>query len=179
MAYCQFIHTQRKQRTMKRNNTEVVQIGVTNWDTEAGVMLNNGHDTSYSRKVVTRGVLTSRNFGAVHRGYVQSILCDIISALRKGYEYRFVDEEGNDCLRLFPCVKADLKTVFVAAQTMGEFRKSLADKKIRPFIKGKEAGMKKALEVVRIASKRVCVTPDIIVTCPGCGKDIRVGKQLG
>lgn len=163
---------------MKRNNTEVVQIGVTNWDTEAGVMLNNGHD-SVSRKVVTRGILTSQNFGAVHRGYVQSILGDIIDALRKGYEYRFVDEEGNDCLRLFPCVKTDLKTVFVAAQTMGEFRKSLADKKIRPFVKGKEVNMKKALEVVRKATKCLCVTPDTMVNCPGCGLNFRVGKQLG
>lgn len=164
---------------MKTNSETATRLMVTNWDEDTPVHINAGHGKG-NRKVITRGVITSRDLGSVHRGYAESLLFDITELLRRGHEYRFVDEDGNEALRLFPCVNTDLKTVFVAAQTMGEFRNSLSDKKIRPFVAGEEVCIKTARKVVKKALKRIpSVTPDEMVECPECGTRFRVGKKLG
>ena len=167
----------------KRNNEEKIRLAITNWDGVVPIAISKGHD-KMSRKVLTRSVLTSHDLGTMHRAYVESVLGTIVDLLRSGFEYRMLDEDGNAALRLFPCVEKDMKTVFIAAQTMGEFRKELNDKEVAPFVKGCLASKSEAREMLDAANKTrsrriTSVTPDIIVTCDGCGKEIRVGKKLG
>lgn len=167
----------------KRNNEEKIRLAITNWDGVVPIAISKGHD-KMSRKVLTRGVLTSHDLGTLHRAYVESVLGTIVDLLRSGFEYRMLDEDGNEALRLFPCVEKDMKTVFVAAQTMGEFRKELNDKEVAPFVKGCLASQSEAREMLDAANKTrkggyVAVTPDMMATCPRCSFEFRVGKKLG
>lgn len=167
----------------KRNNEKEIRLGVENWDRDAPISLNKGHDHS-NRKIVTRGIVTSRDMGKAHQLDAENVLEEIQCLLREGYEYRLLDEDGNEALRLYPCVEKDMKTVFVAAQTMGDFRHSLSDKRVVPFVKGRLASKKEVKETLEASDRTrnrgiVAVTPDMMATCPACGKRFRVGKQLG
>lgn len=167
----------------KMNSEKEIRLGVENWDREAPVRLNKGHHQN-NRKIVTRGIVTSRDFGQVHQFYAEALLMAITEILRSGYEYRLFDKDGNEAVRLYPCVEKDMKTVFVAAQTMGDFRHALSDKRVVPFVKGRLASKKEVQETLEASDRTrsrgiVAVTPDMMATCPACGFEFRVGKKLG
>lgn len=165
----------------KMSSEKEIRLGVENWDRDAPIRLNKGHNHS-NRKIVTRGIMTSRDMGKAHQLDAENVLEEIQHILRSGYEYRLLDEDGNEALRLYPCVEKDMKTVFVAAQTMGDFRHSLGDKRVVPFVKGRLASKSEVRKMLDASDKTrnrgySAVTPDMTVICDGCGKVIRVGKK--
>lgn len=180
--------------TKKKSNSnkpEEIRLKVTNWDEEVPMMVNRDHGSSGSRKVITRGVVRSNDedvlIGSTDLG--AEMLDIALDYLRKGFEFRFTDLDGEDALRLIPVVDKDMKTVSVVAQTMGSFRESLEDKIVTPFYRGKAIDPEEALklreEVLNAdkdkkrraaAPKKGGVTPDIMVTCPNCGEAVRVGR---
>lgn len=161
------------------NNDDEIRLHVTDWETELPARLNKGH-AKISRKVVTKGVIDMRHTGLA--GWVHGIMTYIDIQLRKGYEVRIPDFRGKEAIRLYPCVKNDMKTVFVAAQTMGPFREILSKKRVRAFVKGKEATKESAQLIAKEArrndKRKPSVTPDLMVSCPNCGTSFRIGKQL-
>lgn len=101
--------------------------------------------------------------------------------LRQGREVRLW---GG--VRFYPCTdKSNASKIVVCAQTMGFLRGDLlADKKPR-FFRGKSevdaAGLAKLDRAAKknAAGKKKAAIPDTMVTCPDCGSEFRVGRQLG
>jgi len=93
--------------------------------------------------------------------------------LRDGY-----DVELAGALRLYVCVER-MKTPFIAAKTIGAYRKSVSDKAVKPFRK-EEAVTPEKITNMNNARKSEFrhVTPETIVQCPECGARFKVGKCL-
>lgn len=88
--------------------------------------------------------------------------------------------KATEGIRLFPLVEKDYKTVKVIAQTFGDFRNALDDEpfeltddsvSVEDAVKRREADLKRS-------HSKLSVSPDTMVTCPACGTEFRVGKQL-
>lgn len=128
----------------------------------------------YSAKAKCRGSLTETEI-AGHAGLnaadVERLLVAIGNAVREGYDVKLCE-----AVRFYACV-LKLRTPFIAAQTTGNFRRSIADKTIRPVLHGRNVSLQHVRELDRRA--REGVTPDIMATCPKCGHEFRVGKKLG
>lgn len=177
----------RQAKSKGANHEAEIRLQVTNWDKEVPVMTNKRSDRPSSRKVLTKGVITFGTASANAATEDAAVLSRILAVVRAGYEYRMVDENGEEALRFIPVVEKDMKTVTLVAQTMGSFRGSLNDKEVKPFYQGEEVPRTKAAKMVIEAQKddaayrssRVNVSPDMVVTCPECGTEFRVGKQLG
>lgn len=169
-----------------RNEESEIRLKVTNWDTEVTVMTNKRSSRPSNRKVLTKGIISGEDLNALTAAEDAAVLTRVLDFVRAGYEYRMVDENGEEALRFIPIVERDMKTVTLVAQTMGSFRGSLNDKEVKPFYRGEEVTRKKAkdmgdkeLEHQREWSKtRLNVSPDTLVTCPKCGTEFRVGKEL-
>ena len=160
---------------------EEARFRCTNWDTESkGFRVNvkgGGSRRKPARKVITKGVWPV---------ILGRTIENAIEMLRKGYEVRFVDSEGNDAIRLFPMMGTDLKTMTVGAATMGAFRDAtLADKKAVFHRFGGEVAREtverymaeKAGERAGGRADVESVTPDMMVNCPKCGYSFRVGRR--
>ena len=105
----------------------------------------------------------------------------IVESLRCGNDVRLTDENGKECIRIYPMVDAEGK-MYAAAQTLsgGSLRNCLTDKRPVMFSKGKQISLKEYDRVCNAKkTERVSVTADMVVTCPECGFEFRVGKQLG
>ena len=125
------------------------------------------------RKVRTNGI---------RRIDASDIIADAMNQLRAGFEVRLKDAEGDDAIRLYPCLDADYSEMFAAAQTMGEFRHGLKDigftmKRSGNYANREEATAARA-RTKALKVRRQNVTPDTIIVCPKCGTEIRVGKTL-
>lgn len=177
----------RNLRTVKKlNRDEEVRLRVKNWDEAVPTMVGQKHGPS--RKVVTRGIIRSNDDDCLicNSDLGAEIIAIALEALRKGFEFRLTDENDEDAIRLIPCVEKDMKTVSVVAQTMGSFRASLEDKIVAPFHNGEEIDEEDALKLNKKLldgkrgkkSVKGGVTPDVMVTCPNCGEQVRVGKHL-
>ena len=151
-----------------------------NWDEPIVNVVKSGRSgqSCLKRKVMTRGIMRIRAFAPTKEA--------IVKCLREGYEVRITDAMDNDIIRLFPCVKTDMKTMFVTAQSMGDFRECIGDKKVRSIHCGKEISdnevsrlKNEQTKAYKEARRRLTVSPDTMVTCPKCGTEFRVGKQLG
>ena len=144
----------------------------TNWDEpEVRVIRHGVRHSSLERKVVTKGVKKIECTRALN---------DAIRLLRMGYEVRLANAKG-EAIRLYPCLMKDLKTMFVGAMTMGEFRSMLSDKKARLVNRGEEVDGESLAEEQKKRyeeAQSVRITPDTMVTCPKCGTQFRVGKKL-
>ena len=151
-----------------------------NWDEPIVNVVKGGRSgqSCLKRKVMTRGIMRVHAFALTKEA--------IVKYLREGYEVRITDANDKDMIRLFPCMSVGHMKLEVTAQTMGEFRECIADKKVRVVHCGEEiskAQFEKLNDEQRAkydeAKNFIGVTPDIMVTCPKCGTEFRVGKQLG
>ena len=105
--------------------------------------------------------------------------------LREGYEVILMDRDGHNVLRLFPCMNADFTEMYVSAQTLGDFRhKTLEGIKWHTTYCGSDRSNDEVRELnedtreENAKRKFIEVTPDMIINCPKCGTEIRVGKAL-
>lgn len=170
------------------NKPEEIRLKVTNWDEAVPTMICRDHGASASRKVVTRGVIRSNEncAGSWEEDCSAALLNVIAEMLRQGWEYRLTDDEGEDAVRFIPMVAKDMNTVYICAETMGKFREELSDKIVTPFYRGEEVSSHKASHVLnetmeldrKYHTERRSVTPDVVISCPECGAEVRVGKQL-
>ena len=160
---------------MKAKQEEIIRAKVTNWDAVPVTFKKNSDDhKSVRRKVITRGVTKIYvNMTAIH------------DAIRQGYEVRLVGNGFGDAIRLFPCLSHDYDRLFVAAQTMGDFRECIADKNVQFFRGGKRTTANEYVELkaeqtkIYEQEKAEQVTPDTLITCPRCGNRFRVGRKIG
>ena len=153
------------------------RIECTNWDEEVSVATwAKGRARKPARKVLTRGVakveLTKGQMGGITK------------MLGSGMEVR-LDFGGEDAIRLYPCAATDFRTMFVAADTMGEFRHAVYSGKNLAFTSrhGRRAVSREEVEerverVEQARAERVHVTPETVVECPKCGFEFKVGKSL-
>ena len=153
------------------------RIECTNWDEEVSVATwAKGRARKPARKVLTRGVakveLTKGQMGG------------IMKMLGSGMEVR-LDFGGEDAIRLYPCAATDFRTMFVAADTMGEFRHAVYRGKSLSFTsrRGRRAVSREEVEervgrVETARQERAHVTPETLVACPRCGFEFKVGKSL-
>ena len=107
-------------------------------------------------------------------------LDDILMNMRDcPIEIRLTTSDGQDAIRLFPCLTSDLKSSIIVAQTMGEFRRGITSKRIRFTHRGEAISRKEVERMSRRAKEEPPhVTPDAMTTCPTCGTIFRVGKKL-
>ena len=163
----------------KPTTTERPRFAGANWDDDGMTVRLSGGGEKVRRKVLTNGVTLI----PVDRATAN----DIIHHLRFGNEVRLIFPEMEDAIRLFPCMDQKRERMSVIAQTMGDFREVLADKKVRLVHKGKEVSrkylgeMEKHAREMRLgqyarAVERAHVTPDTVVECPKCGFEFRVGR---
>ena len=144
------------------------------WEATVSLISKGRNRADMCRKVRTNG--TKRIDAA-------DIIADAMNQLRGGFEVRLLDAEGNEAIRLYPCLDADYTEMFAAAQTMGEFRHGLKDigftmERAGSCANREEATAARARRSRAIKARRLNVTPDTIVVCPKCGTEIRVGKTL-
>ena len=160
----------KKKKGKASDNNDIRFAGV-NWDKEQPTTITrNGNKVS--RKVVTRKIV---------RINASRVIDEIIDQLRQGNEVRLCNGD-SDAVRFYPCLEKDMKKMFIACSSMGDFRDSLADKKAKLFRLGEERSAQDMREfqiaVHDEAKLRKNVTPSTIVKCPKCGEEFRVGKQL-
>ena len=140
-------------------NTENRFVG-TNWD---DIKVSVGETSA--RKVITKG-----NY-SIESG---DLIAKAFEKLRQGYEVRFLDELGEDAIRIYPVVTKGKDTMEVCTRAMGGFKQTLSDKRV------KLASLPKKDEEAENedeGEKDEEVTPDQLVTCPKCHKRFRVGKK--
>ncbi len=153
------------------------RIECTDWDEAVTVATwAKGRARKTARKVLTRGVAKVK----LTKGQMGSIA----KMLGSGMEVR-LDFGGEDAIRLYPCAAADFRTMFVAADTMGEFRHAVYRGRKLSFTtrRGRRAISPEEVEerVGRAETamrERARVTPETVVACPRCGFEFKVGKSL-
>ena len=143
------------------------------WEATVTLSSKGSNRADMRRKVRTNGI---------RRIDASDIIADAMNQLRAGFEVRLKDAEGDDAIRLYPCLDADYTEMFAAAQTMGEFRHGLKDigftmKRSGNYANREEATAARA-RTKALKVRRQNVTPDTIIVCPKCGTEIRVGKTL-
>ena len=111
--------------------------------------------------------------------------------LREGYDVHLADR-----CRFFACVNKAHTRLEVVAQTMGKFRKAMADipfafdcggetvsertLRERAKLLARERAERAAAKAARArqSASAAQVTPDTQVTCPNCGATFRVGRRV-
>ena len=143
-------------------NNDTRYVG-TNWD-DVKVAAKVKESGGIARKVITKGI------SQLEAG---DILAKAFCKLRQGYEVRFVDELGDEAIRIYPCVSKGGETMDVCLRAMNGFKGVLKDKKVKRIDVKKNASAKDEREEEESDE----VTPDTIATCPNCGHHFRVGKK--
>lgn len=153
------------------NQTEPRIYG--NWEPTVDVKSHGPSKSTLRRKVVAR-----------KRAFCKVNLDNIVAKLRQGYEVILTDDTNANeptGIRLYHCMDKGLTHMFVAAQTVGAFRKSISDIKFTVRRNGlkatKEECERMVLEAVERHEtvKREAACPTRIVTCPKCGYDFEIG----
>jgi len=151
------------------------RLEICDWNETLHVTALNKHD-HYSAKAKCRGTLTENEIAAqagLDPTDVEHLLVAVGNAVHEGYDVQLC---GG--VHFYACV-AKLKTAFIAVKTIGNFRRSIADKTFRAVLHGAETAMEKIRALDKKARKdHPHVTPDTMITCPVCGNEIRVGKVL-
>ena len=153
------------------------RIECTNWDEDVPVSTwAKGRTRKPARKVLTKGVAKVE--------LTKGQMSRITKMLGSGMEVR-LDFGGGGAIRLYPCAAADFRTMFVAADTMGEFRHAVYRGRNLAFTSrrgrrsvGSEEIAERVGRVERARRERVHVTPETVVACPECGFEFKVGKSL-
>ena len=165
-----------KETTTRKTDTRT-RIECTNWDDEVAVATwARGRARKPARKVLTKGVVKVE--------LTKGQMSRITKMLGSGMEVR-LDFGGDGAIRLYPCAAADFKTMFVAADTMGEFRHAVYRGRNLAFTsrRGRRSVSREEVEerVERVEAarqERSHVTPETVVECPKCGFEFKVGKSL-
>jgi hypothetical protein len=153
------------------------RIECTNWDEDVPVSTwAKGRTRKPARKVLTKGVAKVK--------LTSGQMSNITKMLGSGMEVR-LDFGGDDAIRLYPCAAPDFKTMFVAADTMGEFRHAVYRGKNIAFTSrrgrrkvSRDEVAERVERVERARQERVHVTPETVVACPKCSFEFKVGKSL-
>ena len=167
---------------MNKNNETQGKAGeprfvCTDWDEEVPVATwSKGRRRKPARKVITNGKVRV----ALTRLQAERI----VKMLGCGNEVRLT-VGGEDAIRLFPCADTDFRTMFVASETMGDFRRAVYRGRRLAFMSrhgrrriGREEIEARVERTKSGAAEREHVSPDTVVACPRCGYEIRVGKSL-
>ena len=151
------------------------RVELCNWREEVPVTVQSKGD-HYSAKAKARGIKTEVEIAkrmGIETELVSGILDEVLGFVRNGYDVQLCG-----AIHIYGCVRS-LKTPFVAAKTMGAFRRGVADKAVRPTLAGKPVTAKE-IAALNERRKEECahVSPDTTVKCPKCGYAFRVGKTL-
>jgi len=146
------------------------------WEPEVKFRSNGACNRTMQRKVVTKGV---------DRFEADNLFNKSIKRLRQGYEVRWT-LNGEDALRLIPITDREFRKIGIRAQTMGSFINRMSDLMVKILKRrGEKISRDAANACISDAEQRnddfrklVHVTPDMMVTCPECGTEFRVGKVL-
>lgn len=169
-------------KTTDRKTKTVTRIECRDWRDLPVAITNKGHAKPLNRKVLTKGTTEIK---ITDRLYTR--LCRELTA---GKEVRLVWGDVP-FVRFYPVVGNDLKTMKTMAQTMNPFRGNVYNgmNEFR-FVtgRGRRVLAKETVEC-RMAAKcdersakrktdggNRYVTPDMMVTCPECGTEFRVGR---
>ena len=145
------------------------------WEPRAKVKRGGFSRRSLVRKLVTNGVKEIGLPGTIEA---------IEKLLRQGYEVRLTDGKSEAAIRIYPLLSTDCKRIYPQAATMGGFTDCLSGFKPKVFHRGQELDdvtlrMQRNIAAENYAErKKLCVTPDTMVTCPNCGTEFRVGSKL-
>ena len=166
----------------KTKTTTETRIECSEWNV---AISNKGFARKLNRKVLTKGT--------TQIAIPPSIYEKLCSELKAGYEVRFA-ANGEEFVRFYPVMLPNLSKMEAIAMTLNSLRNSTyAGMKdfqlvtrsgktkreratVNEMIKRKEdeiATFKKSLKQLKHG-----VTPDVMLTCPNCGYEIRVGKKL-
>ncbi len=170
----------------KRENTNGNEPVEVTWDTEPlDVSLERHGNKKPDRKVKVRGILKDEwleREAAVAPGTVHRIVEAITKALRHGYEPRM-----DESIRFVHMVDAEFANMRVSVQPMGSFRNCLEGTAFRLCYEGREVSPEEAEGLRESPSSPANdaadgeeqdeVSPDPMVTCPGCHKRFRVHKK--
>jgi len=135
------------------------------------------------RMVKTNGVLSGIDLATemnIDNDTIMHIMGEVVRIVRAGYEVRFGCEESG--VRFYPILNKDCDKMILVAQTIGSFRNTVSDLKFDLYRGGEEItereteNFQKAVEK-KFVSLADCVTPDMMVNCPKCGYEFRVGKK--
>ena len=159
------------------NTDSRTRIECTDWDEEVPVATwTKGCGRKPARKVITKGV------AKVELTKAQTER--IAKMLGSGMEVRLA-VGGEDAVRLYPCAATDFKTMFVAAETMGEFRHAVYRGRHLAFTSRhgrrevcEEEIAERVGRACREGGGRAHVSPESVVRCPKCGFEFKVGKSL-
>ncbi len=158
-------------------NTDNARFTCDNWDPEVKIRRNGRKFSDVKRKVVTRGIVHVR---------AARILEGIVKNLRKGYEVRLTDGSENDAIRIFPIASTDCRRMYVRTQAMGELCDVLKDKQIVVTHGGEQLSQGETVQMIDEQQAKheryeedtkLSVVPDLMVTCPNCGTEFRVGRS--
>lgn len=129
-----------------------------------------GKGHALSRKVVT---------GKPNEIVIVPELDEILEAMQNSpREFRLATSDGQEAIRLFPCLTSDLKEMVIVAQAMGDFRRGIPPQRTRFTYRGESISRKEVERMNRRAKEEQHVTPDVMATCPKCHFTFRVGKKL-
>ena len=166
----------------KTKTTTETRIECADWNV---AISDKGFARKLSRKVLTKGTTQIAIPDAIYER-----LC---AELKAGNEVRFA-ANGEEFVRFYPVMLSDLSKMEAVAQTLIPFRASVyAGMKAFRLVtrSGKtkrdrtdvEKMMKRKEDEIatfkaNLKQLRHGVTPDVMITCPNCGYEIRVGKKL-
>jgi len=161
-------------KNAKNNNskTENGRFVCDNWDAEVNVHYHGGHN-SVTRKVVTKG-----QWHVNHEAWPT-----IVNEIKKHMRMGQIVYLGTDLI-FVPVMKKDLTGMYASARAMGGLYACLEDKKATVKHRGEILDEEQCEDMVEEQNRRheksmkASVTPDTMVTCPNCGTEFRVGKQL-
>ena len=158
-----------------KDKGEPSRLELCNWSEEVPVTVQS-KGNHYSAKTRARGIKTEADIAGkigIDPATVSNILNAALGFIRDGY-----DVELCQAIHIYGCVKC-LKTPFIAAKTMGAFRKGVADKAVRPTLAGRPISPEEVQELnKKRKSERVHITPETVITCNVCGNEMRVCKCL-
>jgi len=161
---------------MNRKTDTRKRLTLCDWHNEVPVRIQSKGD-HYSAKTIAKGILTEEDMAndiGLAPDTVAAVLEWVRDRLRDGY-----DVELANALHLYVCVERT-KMPFIAARTIGAFRKSVADKSVRPYRNEVEISAAKVAAMNRSRKAEFAhVTPETVVRCPQCGTKFKVGKVLG
>ena len=166
----------------KTKTTTETRIECADWNV---AISDRGFARKLSRKVLTKGTAEIAIPDAIYER-----LC---AELKAGNEVRFA-AAGEAFVRFYPVMPADLGRMKAIAMTLNPFRdstyagmkdfrlvtrsgKTQRDKAdVEKMMKRKENEI--AAFKANLKRMRHGVTPDVMLTCPNCGYEIRVGRKL-
>jgi len=136
------------------------------------------------RLVKTNGTLSGEELAAemnIDHETVKHILGEIVRIVRAGYEVRLGSDESG--VRFYPLLTKECDKMLLIAQSIGEFRDSVGDLKFDIYRGGEQIDERETESFKKTCEKEFvslskCVTPDMMVNCPKCGYEFRVGKKM-